>query len=137
MEDTNKTYKKIHTYTYIQIKRGSASTLNQGIVKTMTRGVNIDKANFEGKDLTVRMEGVREGWRDVSHWNLCFGQLSHHHILSFLLIIFIVLYSMLITYPFPHTQGVSFQQSLMRAGNFRNSKCVSASFFDGDLSSTF
>ena len=46
-----------------QIKKGAASTLNQGIVKTMTRGVNIEKANFEGKDLTVGKEGGREGGR--------------------------------------------------------------------------
>lgn len=37
-----------------QIKKGAASTLNSGTVKTMTRGVNIENANFEGKDLTVR-----------------------------------------------------------------------------------
>ena len=30
-------------------------------------------------------------------------------------------------------QGVSFQQSLVRNGNFRNANLVSASFFDGDL----
>jgi hypothetical protein len=37
-----------------QIKKGAASTLNSGTVKTITRGVNIENANFEGKDLTVR-----------------------------------------------------------------------------------
>lgn len=73
---------EVGTDTDFKIKRGAASTLNQGIVKTMTRGVNIENANFEGKDLT----------------------------------------------------GVSFQQSLVRAGNFRGSKCFTASFFDADLS---
>lgn len=33
----------------------------------------------------------------------------------------------------PPPQSVSFQQSLIRDGNFRNAKLVSASFFDADL----
>lgn len=65
-----------------KIERGAASTLNSGTVKTMTRGVIIENANFEGKDLS----------------------------------------------------GVSFQQSLVRDGNFRKSNLFSASFFDADLS---
>lgn len=38
-----------------QISKGAASTLNSGTVKTITRGVNIENANFEGKDLSVRL----------------------------------------------------------------------------------
>ena len=69
----------LHVHT--QISKGAASTLNSGTVKTITRGVNIENANFMGKDLS----------------------------------------------------SVSFQQSLIRDGNFRDAKLVSASFFDADL----
>lgn len=34
---------------------------------------------------------------------------------------------------YPLSQGVSFQQSLVRDGNFRGAKLVAASFFDADL----
>ena len=130
----------IHAYPHIQIKRGSASTLNQGIVKTMTRGVNIEKANFEGKDLTVGMEGGKEGGREGE------GEERGHVVLQAVFLTFLTspsdLFFIFVLSDFHHSstylsQGVSFQQSLMRAGNFRNSKCFSASFFDADLSSTF
>lgn len=44
-----------HTHTHTQISKGAASTLNSGTVKTITRGVNIENANFESKDLSVRL----------------------------------------------------------------------------------
>ena len=34
-----------------KIKRGGASTLQKGIAKTITRGVNLDRSNFEGENL--------------------------------------------------------------------------------------
>lgn len=34
-----------------KIKKGGASTLQKGIAKTITRGVNLDRSNFEGENL--------------------------------------------------------------------------------------
>ncbi len=64
--------------TEFKIEKGAASTLQSGIVKTITRGVNIENANFENKDLTVRT------WVFCSASLLFPRPLSGIHLLSFL-----------------------------------------------------
>jgi hypothetical protein len=70
---------------------GGASTLQRGIVKTMTRGVNLDKSDFSGTNADMCLSTVDE-------FLLQFRQLSFKPMITFHFAIFEMVITLLIVY---------------------------------------